>query len=198
MKKFYPTTALMLAFATIFTLTGCVNRRADNTYTDGVNSSEADTAEQSDVSGNVTEPEKVQEEITQSGAYGSISIVLPDGWSYVLCPDSESLINGKYGIRFYPDDVSEGYVEIAYTDIMGLCGTGLLEEEVTLAGDKAFVCTYDNKSYWDFVIYGGINKGITAFTYDTGDWWEQYGNQVLDILDTLSFEANKIYKENIK
>jgi hypothetical protein len=198
MKKFYVTTSLILAFAVIFSLTGCVNNSADNAYTDGINSSEAAATEQDNVSGNMTEPEKVQEEITQSGAYGSISIVLPNGWSYVLCSDSESLINGKYGIRFYPDDVSEGYVEIAYTDIVGLCGTGLSEEEVTLAGDKAFICTYDNKTYWDLVIYGGNNKGITAFTYDTGDWWEQYGNQVLDILDTLSFETNKIYKENIK
>lgn len=32
--------------------------------------------------------------------------------------------------------------------------------------------------------------GIVAFTYCVDNWWSEYGNQTLDILDTLSFDQD--------
>lgn len=130
-------------------------------------------------------------DIEQGGPYGKISISLPDGWDYELCPtDSDNMINGMYGIHLYPEDAADGYVELAYVDNFGVCGTGLEEETVTIAGNPANIGTYDNHSYWDFIAFGEEYGGIVALTYSVDDWWNDYGSQVLDILETLSFDKH--------
>ena len=133
----------------------------------------------------------VNTDVSQGGPYGEISISLPDGWSYELCPiDSDNLVNGMYGIYFYPDDVTNGYVEISYIDSFGVCGTGLEEESATIAGQPANIGTYDNHEYWDFIDFDGEYVGMVAYTYNVDDWWSEYSGQVLDILDTLLFDKS--------
>ena len=129
--------------------------------------------------------------ISQGGPYGEISISLPDGWGYELCPiDSDNLMSGMYGIHFYPNDVSGGFIEIAYVDFFGVCGTGLMEENTTVAGEPANVGTYDNHEHWDFIAFHGEYEGVVALTYSVDDWWSEYDDQALDILDTLSYDIN--------
>lgn len=133
-------------------------------------------------------------EAVQGGPYGRISVSLPDGWSYETCPiDSDALINGMYGIHLYPEDKSDGYIELSYVEFFGVCGTGLETENATIAGSSANIGTYDNHEYWDFISFKGENEGIVALTYCVDNWWSEYGNQTLDILNTLSF--NKDIKE---
>ncbi|MDE7283472.1 MAG: hypothetical protein K2N85_07820 [Lachnospiraceae bacterium] len=130
-------------------------------------------------------------EAIQGGPYGRISVSLPDGWSYEACPiDSDALINGMYGIHLYPEGKTNGYIELAYVEFFGVCGTGLETEKATIAGDSANVGTYDNHEYWDFISFKGENEGIVALTYCVDDWWSEYGNQTLDILDTLSYDKD--------
>lgn len=129
-------------------------------------------------------------EITQGGPYGSISLSLPDGWSYELCAvDDEKLLSGDYGIHIFPDAASDGYVEVAYISSFGVCGTGLKEETVTLAGDSANVGYYDGSKIWEFVVFGGDNTKIVAMTSSVDSWWTDYSDQVMEILDTLVFQA---------
>ena len=148
-------------------------------------------SEESNLQGkNSSEPPEYTD-IAQGGPYGKISISLPDGWDYELCPiDSDKLLSAMYGIHFYPEGVDDGYVELAYEDNFGVCGTGLEEEAVTIAGNPANIGTYDNNTYWDFIAFGGECEGIIALTYSVGDWWSEYGSQVLDILETLSFDQD--------
>lgn len=130
-------------------------------------------------------------DVTQGGPCGEISISIPDGWNYEKYPmDSDELMSGMYGICFHPEGVTEGYVELAYFDSFGVCGTGLAEEKVTIAGNAANIGTYDNHGYWDFVTFQGECKGVVALTYSVGDWWEEYVDQVMDILGTLSFDQS--------
>lgn len=125
----------------------------------------------------------------QGGSYGEISLSIPDGWSYEAYPiDAEQLITGLYGIHFYPDGVSDGYIELAYADSFGVCGTGLAQEQTTIAGQPANIGTYDNHVYWDFISFRDDYKGIIALTYHVDDWWGTYKEQVMDILDTLSYD----------
>lgn len=129
--------------------------------------------------------------VVQGGPYGQLSISLPAGWSYEACPvDRDSLMSGMYGIHFYPEGVMEGYIELAYMDFFGVCGTGLSTEEAVIAGNKASIGTYDNGGCWDFVSFHEEYEGIVALTYSVDGWWSQYGAQVLEILDTLSFDKN--------
>lgn len=129
--------------------------------------------------------------VQQGGPFGRISVTLPAGWAYEACPvDSDSLMAGMYGIQFRPEGVSEGYVELCYMESFGVCGMGLEEEKVTLAGENAIVGTFDNHNYWDFVSFQDDYKGIVALTYDAGKWWEEYGEQIFDIMNTLHFDRD--------
>lgn len=135
--------------------------------------------------------EIVNTTISQGGPYGEISLSLPDGWSYELCPmDSDELVYGMYGIKIYPDDADDGYIAVNYTGTFGVCGMGLVEESATVAGEPASIGTFDNHEYWDFVAFQGEYDGVVALTYYVDDWWSEYGNQALDILDTLAYDKN--------
>ena len=130
--------------------------------------------------------------VVQGGPYGKLSLCLPDGWSYEAYPmDSEKLQNGLYGIRFYPEGVEKGGIELAYIDSFGVCGTGLYEETATVAGNLANIGTYDNHAYWDFISFREDYSGIVALTYNVESWWDEYSEQVMDILDTLSYDVSE-------
>lgn len=130
-------------------------------------------------------------EVVQGGPYGKISLFLPDGWESDTCPaDSGDLCGGIYGIRFYPEGVKEGYVELVYTDSFGVCGTGLETEETTMADMPAGIGTYDNHEYWSFITFQEDYEGIVALTYSVEDWWGQYGDRVMDIIDTMVFDRS--------
>lgn len=80
--------------------------------------------------------------------------------------DDERIVYGMYGIHIYLEDAKEGFIELAYTDYFGVCGTGLEEENVTLAGGDAHVGTYDNGDVWSFITFEGEKEGIIAQTFD--------------------------------
>lgn len=124
----------------------------------------------------------------QGGPYGEISVTLPVGWSYEACPmDSDELMSGMYGIQFHPEGVKEGYIALVYIDFFGVCGTGLSLEHAEIAGQPVSIGTYDNHVYWDYVSFGEGYEGIVALTYRVENWWEEYGSQALEILDSLTF-----------
>ncbi|MDE7324421.1 MAG: hypothetical protein K2N73_17245 [Lachnospiraceae bacterium] len=129
--------------------------------------------------------------VEQGGPYGKLSLSIPAGWHYETCPmDSDSQLHGLYGIRFYPEDAADGHIELSYIDSFGVCGTGLSEETAAIAGNSAVVGIYDNHAYWDFISFRDAYSGIVALTYDVESWWESYGGQVMDILDTLSYDTS--------
>ncbi|MCI9337017.1 MAG: hypothetical protein HFH93_05660 [Lachnospiraceae bacterium] len=129
--------------------------------------------------------------VTQKGPFGSISLTLPAGWKVELCPmDSDSLLMGDYGICFAPEDTDFGFVEVAYWQSFGVCGTGLEEEEVTVAGHPAWKGTYDGHEYWDFICWKEPVKGVVAMTGSVEEWWEGKEEAVMEILDTLAFDPD--------
>lgn len=128
--------------------------------------------------------------VSQGGPYGKISLSIPDGWRYETCPmDSGETDYGLYGIRFYPEDVTDGYISLNYADSFGVCGMGLATEKATIAREPANIGTYDNNIYWDFIAFKDDYDGIVALTYSVDEWWETYSEQVMDILNTLSFDS---------
>ena len=183
----------------MFLLCGCGDISGD----DGSESQNRDTVMknltemQTEVTDEAESPESPTEDTTvtdvvQGGPYGEISISMPNGWSYELYSvDSEELTSsGMYGIHFFPEGVTQGYIELVYMDFFGVCGTGLTQEEATIAGKNAIIGTYDNHEYWDYVSFTDKNSNIVAFTFFVDDWWSAYGDQALEILDTLSFDPD--------
>ena len=194
MRKF--TVALMISMALV--LGGCGDAskteisviQGEDTPETEISTVQTGKAPETEVVDNSSE-NAISTVISQSGPYGEISISLPDGWSYELCPiDSDNLMSGMYGIHLYPDDVSDGFIEIAYMDFFGVCGTGLMEESTTVADEPVNIGTYDNHEYWDFIAFHGKYEGMVALTYSVDDWWSEYGDQALDILNTLSYDQS--------
>lgn len=129
--------------------------------------------------------------VIQDGPYGRISLSIPAGWNYKTYPmDSENFSNGLYGIEFFPKDVTDGYITLAYFDSFGVCGTELATDTFTIAGNHASIGTYDNHKYWDFISFSDNYSGIVALTYKVENWWEIYSEQVMEILNTLSFDSS--------
>ena len=127
--------------------------------------------------------------VTAEGPYGSFTIALPEGWEYEVCPaGDERLMGGDYGIHFYPAGISDGFIELSYHSMFGVCGTGLLEETYTLSGDSAVIGYYDGSKYWSFIIYQGKNEKLVALASETDHWWEEYGAEAMTILDTIEYD----------
>lgn len=187
MKKF----AVILLLLLSLTMCGCgtgLGRQDGHT-------SQTETSEDQTENGLGTEEFEIRDgtgtQAVQGGPYGELSILIPAGWECeTYLTDSSDQGNGLYGIRFYPESVNNGYIEIAYIDFFGVCGTGLEEKTVTVAGNSANIGTYDGHEYWDFISFGDQYEGIVALTYSVDDWWSGYEDQVMDILDTVSFDKN--------
>ena len=129
--------------------------------------------------------------VTQGGPFGAISLTVPEGWKYELCPmDSDSLLIGDYGICFSPEDADIGFVEIAYIQSFGVCGTGLSQEEVTVAGHPAWKGTYDGHAYWDFIGFKEPMRDVVAQTCLVEGWWEENEDAVMEILETFTFDPD--------
>ncbi len=125
--------------------------------------------------------------VQQEGSAGMLQVTLPRGWTYEACPEgSGEICSGDYGIHFYPENVSDGFIELCYMEFFGVCGTGLAEERKVLAGDEANIGVYDNHDYWDFVSFKGKNEGIIALAFGVEGWQSEYVEQALEILDTVS------------
>ena len=109
--------------------------------------------------------------VTQPGAYGSITLTIPKGWEYRLCPvKDDALLSSSYGIQFYPKG-QKGYVEVGYQDSFGVCGTGLKEEQWKIAGVGVNVGYYDGSEIWSFIAFHGDDEKIVALTSDVDAWW---------------------------
>lgn len=132
--------------------------------------------------------------VSLSGPYGTLELTIPEAWDFqLLAPDTEDDLRATlYGIRFSPAG-SSGSVEVGYCNSFGVCGTGLVEEETTLAGQRAVMGTYDDHGYWDFVAWHGDLEGVVALQDENaGKGWTQEEHQSAQaILDTVSFHREQ-------
>lgn len=96
------------------------------------------------------------ETATVSGAAGTLRVQVPDGWKYEICP--EGTLDGSgtdFGVKIRPDSGSDSCVQLYWSDSFGVCGTGLKEESLTLAGDSVSAGYYDGDKNWTFLSYQG-------------------------------------------
>lgn len=96
------------------------------------------------------------ETVTMSGTAGTLRVQMPDGWKYEVCPegtldDSEAC----FGVKIWPDSGSDSCVQLYWSDSFGVCGMGLKEETMTLAGDSVSAGYYDGDKNWTFLSYQG-------------------------------------------
>ena len=126
------------------------------------------------------------------GPYGEISVSVPDTWSYEpVHVDEDGLMSGRYGLILKPLEATEGQIELTCSDNFGVCGTGLSEEDITLATVTARVGTYDNHEHWDFITIGAINPQIVIQHTDCDSWTDAMWDEAMAILDTMVWNMDK-------
>ena len=127
-----------------------------------------------------------------TGPYGTIMVDVPENWSWEAFPvDSDGLTYGQYGLVLKPKDAAGGKLEIVYSDNFAVCGTGLKEEEITLAGVPALRGVYDGGAHWDFIIYHGAMDHVVAQALLCASWSETMWEEALQILDTVRLDPDK-------
>lgn len=114
--------------------------------------------------------------------YARMTVYLPHGWEYEVREYHPE--NRSFGIDFWPEGYS-GTVSINFYDSFGVCGTGLVQEEITLAGEAAWMGTYDNREVWDFITFKYLPGHYVVMTEGVEDWWDTHGNQAMEILDHM-------------
>ena len=202
-KRFLPNmiSALTLT-ATVLALTGCggvatLPLESTQPVADGTEITTDEKERPDEGATQVDLQESKGTTVTQPGPYGSITLTIPDGWEYHECSaGDDALLGSSYGIQICPVG-QKGCVEIGYCDAFGVCGTGLEEKHETVAGADANIGYYDGSKIWSYVVFRGDNEKIVAETWDVDAWWNldatnllTYGDQVMQILDTLQYDAS--------
>ena len=202
-KRFLPNmiSALTLT-ATVLALTGCggvatLPLESTQPVADGTEITTDEKERPDEGATQVDLQESKGTTVTQPGPYGSITLTIQDGWKYHECSAGDAALFGSsYGIQICPVG-QKGCVEIGYCDAFGVCGTGLEEKHETVAGADANIGYYDGSKIWSYVVFRGDNEKIVAETWDVDAWWNldatnllTYGDQVMQILDTLQYDAS--------
>ena len=97
-------------------LNGCANTTSPNPTKKNIELHENVTAISTDSSEQKTlektSPSITATKVEQGGPYGLLSLSVPAGWHYETYPmDSEKLSYGLYGIQFFPEDATDGYID---------------------------------------------------------------------------------------
>ena len=138
------------------------------------------------------------------GPFGQISVEVPEGWECAVCPVGGDLLRYlPYGLQLKPVGSAEGCMELGPVRFFGVCGTGLSEQRMTIAGKEASVGTYDGKNVWDFVVFklpkgaagevpaDGAYPDLVAQTFEAEGWSAGTVDEALGILDTMVFDPEK-------
>ena len=122
-----------------------------------------------------------------------IGLEIPEGWEYAAEEYSDE--TGRFGVRFWPEGCS-GWVGVFHYDFFGVCGTGLEEQDITFdSGLSGRMGIYDGRDTWEFITFQRLTASpdvFVALPEYAGDWFAEYGDEVLEILGTAVMEDGSI------
>ena len=110
---------------------------------------------------------------------GSITVNIPPDWEWAKLD-----INGDWGDHIALSH-GENHFIIGYYPNFAVCGTGLEQQTVTIAGMEARVGTYDGKNMWDFIVFPG---DYVALNESGENWTEDERTEIISILESLEIE----------
>ncbi len=148
----------------------------------------ADVADESCVTVDRRSAEETRSGLAFCAADGvSAALRIPEGWTFDVdrYEDSDSSI--ACSIAFRPAG-REGRILLSCSRFLGVCGTGLKQEKVTLAGYEAWKGTYDGKKLWDFftIQLGEALKGVAIWNEGMSGWSRAECETAMEILETLA------------
>lgn len=111
---------------------------------------------------------------------GQFSLAIPEGWTCDLESDGDSL----YMVIRPPHEV--GAIKVGYDPSFGVCGTGLTEKAVTIAGMEAWAGYYGSNSRWTYIAF--VDSDYVILKDGADAWWTQHARTVEEILETFVIE----------
>lgn len=111
------------------------------------------------------------------------SLTIPKGWEYEMEIYAEE--HKSYDtIKFRPASEDNGEIVFRFDDRFGVCGTGLESKTVYLGEHIGNMGIYDNDNKWSFIV---LDKDFVILN-QSGDWWSEYEDEVMEILSTIDYE----------
>ena len=106
---------------------------------------------------------------------GSITVTIPPDWEWGEKEGSLVLSHGKNHliIGYYPD--------------FAVCGTGLEQKTIAIAGMEAWVGTYDGKAMWDFIVFPG---DYVVLNESGENWTEDEQTEIILILESMKIKED--------
>lgn len=128
----------------------------------------------------ITEQEAYEEVSVSTGKEG-MSFIIPDSWG---CRKEESEIL-PLSIELYNKNEPDKIITAEFTGAFGVCGTGLRTESIKVGGYDAVKGIYDGNPVWDFISIDLGDDYVVFYNHSDGIWWQEYGDDAMEILDTL-------------
>ena len=104
---------------------------------------------------------------------GNVTVTIPPDWEWEGAKDNLVLSHG------------ENRLAIGYDPGFAVCGTGLDQQTVTIAGMEARVGTYDDKSMWDFIVFPG---DWVALNESGENWTGEEKSEIISILESMTID----------
>ena len=121
-------------------------------------------------------------EVYYEKGYANISLTLKEGWEYDIVDEQES---DRFSVNIYPAGQKENKLRISYFGSFGVCGTGLEQKEIKLGKYDAWMGTYWEDAVWSFISIKNTFGDYAILNEGGEKWWDEYGEQAMQILETL-------------
>lgn len=141
--------------------------------------------------------------VSHSVGVANISFTLPKGWEYRVGTET------KFGftLEVYSPNAPDRILTFEYSDFMlGFCGTGLTSKTIQVGKEEAVELTYDNKAYWDVILFNDKAGAYCIRNTFDADYWNETKDQINRMLNSLTIsdgcvsesEAIRAAKDKLK
>lgn len=128
----------------------------------------------------------------------SLSVTLPEGWSWGFIADDTNDTTTVSPIAFWPEGVPELEVTLSlYPAGIGLCGTGVNVAEVALSGGLTATAYTEEVqgTTWFTLVYedvDGLPEGasLVASCSAGAALWDEWEDEVLSVLSTVQYQGD--------
>lgn len=130
-------------------------------------------------------------EYTFSEPNANFSLSLPDNWSYEKLTETPE---NCFGISLYEKGSPESTVTIEFSEMFGVCGTGLRTEETEIGGYKAHMGIYDSNPTFDYIVFEDTPGFYVIKNNADIGWWRENKDEITAIFSTLKIAEGIIFR----
>lgn len=124
--------------------------------------------------------------------YANISLAIPENWRYEINEGEKH--SPIFGITLYHKSSPENTLSIEFNTAFGVCGTGLKTEDISISDYKASKGIYDGNPTWDYIVFKDTPGKYVIYNNTDGAWWNLYGEEAMEILDTIKIAKNILFE----